>query len=137
MAKKKEIELIARAVIFKGEKILLCKSKGHDYYFLPGGHIEFGETARQALQRELSEELGSGYRSAKSIGILEQTFVQRGKTHHEINFVFLVRLFDTAPHSKEPLIEFEWKDLATADFLPRALKLALKKWREDGKSFGI
>ena len=48
------------ALIFnKQGKILLMKShKWRNQYVVPGGHIEIGETARNALKREILEETG-------------------------------------------------------------------------------
>ena len=47
------------AIIIKDNKILLAK-RGHppfkNYRTLPGGHIEKGETAKQAIIREVKEE---------------------------------------------------------------------------------
>ena len=53
---KNKFELCVRGIIEKDGKILVCKRKDKDYYFFPGGHIEFGERAKQALIRELNEE---------------------------------------------------------------------------------
>ena len=52
------IETIARGVCIQNGKVLLCRAKGGSTSYLPGGHIEFGETGRQALVREIKEEMG-------------------------------------------------------------------------------
>ena len=46
---------IVRAVMIKDKK-LVAEYIGH-HYFLPGGHVEVGESAESALIRELLEEL--------------------------------------------------------------------------------
>jgi 8-oxo-dGTP diphosphatase len=52
------IELISRAFILRGGKVLVAHKKGASNTFLPGGHVEFGEPSDFALRRELKEEMG-------------------------------------------------------------------------------
>jgi 8-oxo-dGTP diphosphatase len=42
------------------DRVLLCRQEkpGKEYWLLPGGGVEGGETLQHALQRELGEELG-------------------------------------------------------------------------------
>jgi len=77
----KKIEVLVRAIIQKKGKILICKKIGKDYrgknyYFFPGGHLDFGESAKEALKRELMEELGLKIKKSSFIGISEHLFVE-------------------------------------------------------------
>jgi ADP-ribose pyrophosphatase YjhB (NUDIX family) len=48
-----------RAIILHEEKLLVVKHrKDADYYALPGGHLELGESVEEGLVREIVEELG-------------------------------------------------------------------------------
>ena len=82
------IETIARGVCFREGQLLLCRAKGGATTYLPGGHVEFGETGRQALVREVKEELGLDAQTGKFLGVVENAFTQHGKPHAEINLVY-------------------------------------------------
>jgi 8-oxo-dGTP diphosphatase len=56
------VKRVVAALIFQNEKILVCQRTRHQVMPLkwefPGGKIEEGEQPRDALHRELEEELG-------------------------------------------------------------------------------
>jgi len=113
------IETIARGVCVRGGKLLLCRAKGGATTYLPGGHIEFGETGRQALVREVKEELGLDAETGAFLGVVENSFMQKGRPHSEINLVYELLLPDAAAEAQEDWIEFEWRDLSDlSDLLP-------------------
>ena len=47
-----------RAIIFHEGKLLVMRNTGNDYYALPGGKMDLGETIQECLKREMIEELG-------------------------------------------------------------------------------
>ena len=114
------IETIARGVCVRDGKLLLCRAKGGSSTYLPGGHIEFGETGRQALVREVKEELGVESSTGAFLGVVENSFLQHGKPHAEINLVYELELGTgngelPSLNSQEDWIEFEWCDLNRLD----------------------
>ena len=112
------IEIIARGVCVQEGNILLCRAKGGATTYLPGGHVEFGETGRQALVREVEEEMGVDAETGAFLGVVENAFQQHGKPHAEINLVYELKLpADTPPCAREDWIAFEWRDLAHLDDL--------------------
>ena len=83
-----EIELIVRAVIVRGSRLLLAHSIGEAWYFLPGGHVEPGESAASALRRELDEELGVRDLHVGGVtAIIENRYADARGEHHEVNLV--------------------------------------------------
>ena len=111
---ERQTEVIGRGVALRDGAVLLCKSLDGGYFYLPGGHVEFGERAREATEREFLEETGLGVRATDLVLVTEASFVQK-KPHHEITLVFLVEHAAGAwPHeikSAEDHLGFEWVDL--------------------------
>ena len=77
-------------------KILLAKShKWFDKYTLPGGHIEIGETMKEAVAREVKEEVGLDVEVAEFLLMQEAIFADEfWKKKHFIFFDFLCRSRD-------------------------------------------
>jgi 8-oxo-dGTP pyrophosphatase MutT (NUDIX family) len=139
------IEILARALIIRDGSILCCKDLEHAYFYLPGGHVEPGETSPRAVKRELQEELGLCARVGGCRLIAEQIFEQGGRNRHEISLVFHVEHLSRAGRdcpgacaegeteiepgleirSTESHIGFEWiriGDLAGADLRPGIIR---------------
>ena len=119
------IETVSRAVIIRDGKVLLCRSKGADKYYLPGGHIDFGETAAQALEREILEETSLKSKVGEFLGVVENSFLQHGKKHCEINLVYRAEIEDGEVRAAEDWIEFDWVDVssvASVELLPVEMK---------------
>ncbi len=137
---KNKFELCVRAIIQDADRILVCKNKENDYYYFPGGHIEFGETAKQALIRELNEELEILVKRVSFIGVGENIFNQEGQEYHEINLVFEVLADEVEDKSREDEIDFFFFDrekFSKEEVLPIFLKEAIIKWRKDKKLFWL
>jgi 8-oxo-dGTP pyrophosphatase MutT (NUDIX family) len=137
------IELIARGACVVRGALLVCHSRGAGNTFLPGGHVEFGESARRALARELEEELGLPCRVGPFLGAVEHTFVQRRRRHCELNLVFGVRIAGVsppaAPASREPGLDFRWmrlRDAARSALEPSPLRECLARWMRGGLGEG-
>ena len=122
---KRHIETIARGVCIAGGKVLLCRPRNGSYSYLPGGHIEFGETGAEALVREIKEETGLDSTAGKLLGVVENSFLQHGVKHCEINLIYELDLEDRDVAAQEDWIGFEWRavdDLDAANLLPAEMK---------------
>lgn len=61
----------------------------HRRFWVPiGGRVEFGETTRDAIAREVREELDAEVRRLRLLGVLENIFTFGGAEGHEIVFVY-------------------------------------------------
>ena len=132
---KHSVEVIARGVCVVRGQVLLCHGKGADNTYLPGGHVEFREPARLALEREIREELGRASRAGRFLGCAEHVFRHKGRWHAEINLVFALRIPGLsptrAPAAREPWIEFQWcplRRLKAARLEPAAMARRLPSW---------
>lgn len=109
-----KIELIARGLWVHSGQVLLCRNLEAGYFYLPGGHVEFGESGAVALAREMMEEAGVLIRVCRCVLVGECSFEQKGRKRHEINLVFHVE--HDGPDAKSPPpvpsleshIAFEW-----------------------------
>ena len=130
---EKHIETIARGVCLKDGKILLCYPKDRSYAYLPGGHIEFGETGRVALVREMKEETGLDATAGELLGVVESSFVQKGERHCEINLIYEMKIESKSEgevvqrtvQSLESWICFDWVEcdkIDSANLLPPEMK---------------
>ena len=127
---EQHIETIARGVCVKNGKVLLCLPKDRSYSYLPGGHIEFGETGREALVREMKEETGLDATAGELLGVVESSFVQKGEQHCEINLIYKMSLVSCLSSSSqvascEDWICFDWIDcdeIDSVNLLPPEMK---------------
>lgn len=58
-----ETEIVVTGIVKSGDEFLVVKRSENDIKYpgvweFPGGHVEDGETIKEALERELSEEIG-------------------------------------------------------------------------------
>ena len=130
MSKKHpEIEIIARGVMVKDGMLLACRNVRRGNLYLPGGHVDFGESARAALEREVVEELGMKSCAGKFLGVCEYTYKRKGRVTCEVNFVFELRIPALKPssrvRSREKKLAFDWvpvKALKRSALLPDILR---------------
>lgn len=116
---KHNIEVMARGVCQVGNQLLVCQTQGADITYLPGGHIDFDEPAKAALEREIREELNLESHAGRFLGVVEHSFIQKGELHCEINLVFALEIpslsADVPPASAEGHLTFHYLPMDALD----------------------
>lgn len=101
-------------MIRDGDTVLLARARGYANTFLPGGHLDLGESLPVSLVRELREELGLEARVGAYLGTIEHGYNDNKATHYELNHIFEVALpprkADVVSH--EAHLDFFWAELS-------------------------
>lgn len=120
-SRKPELTVVA-ALILRDSKILVCQRHRDDSHRLqwefPGGKVEPGETPREALVRELREELGIESTIGKELFRTRHRYREFGQ---ELELIFFQANVDRSAPLQNLVFEgFEWADpsaLPQYDFL--------------------
>ena len=85
------------AIIISDGKILAMHDDRSPYYYLPGGRVAIGETAENAVIREVREELGITAKIVRPLWLNQAFFTEDvDKLHyHELCLYFLMDIADT------------------------------------------
>jgi 8-oxo-dGTP diphosphatase len=117
---------VVAALIVKDQKILVCQRTRHQTMPLkwefPGGKIEDGEQPREALRRELDEELGIDAEIGDEVTRIRHTYKGGGSV--ELTF-YLIRHYKGEIENRI-FRDVQWsapQELPTFDFLEADLQL--------------
>ena len=124
------------AMIISGNKILAMRDERSPYFYLPGGRVAMGETAEQAVVREVQEELGVTPKIARPLWLNQAFFTEDVDSlrYHELCIYFLMDISDTNLLEKgntftlaegKHILTFEWLEfdrLKEEYFYPLFLK---------------
>jgi 8-oxo-dGTP diphosphatase len=108
-------EVLARGLIRNHEgKVLLVRHRARDWWFAPGGHLEWGENTSQALRRELIEEAELPITVRGLLAVGEHAYEEDGEHRVELNLL-LEADTDASIGTVEEHLEFQWFDIAAVD----------------------
>lgn len=116
----------AGVICLRGDEVLLIKRgtpPRQGQWSLPGGRIEFGETAQAAALRELGEETGIQARLLGLVDVVDGVFTSRQTgetTRHYVMFDYAAEWTGGEPRAGD--------DAADARFFSRQDALAAVEW---------
>ncbi len=101
------VRVSVKAVIISKGRVLLVRNQGEqgDWYILPGGGQTHGETLEEALQRECTEEIGTGVVMGRLLFIRDyiaahHEFASTDGDAHQLELMFRCSL----PHGSSPVM---------------------------------
>lgn len=95
----------AGAVVYNDHKILLIKRHDDGLWAIPGGLVEIGETAAEAAQRELLEEVGIKAKIKRLLGVFDSR-IWKSKTRMQLfHFVFQAEADNPTPQTSSEALE--------------------------------
>lgn len=122
-------------IIKQEDKFLIMRVNKTDYYHIPGGHIEIGEDSKEAVTREIKEEIECDVKDARLFAIQENFWERRGKNCHGIEFYYIITLNSPLPmknyeriendKGEDKLLEFKWvtsDELKDIDLRPNNIR---------------
>ena len=85
------------AVITQNGRLLAMQDERSPYYYLPGGRVRMGETAEQAVIREVQEELEITAKIVRPLWLSQSFFTEDvdGLRYHELCIYFLLDVVET------------------------------------------
>lgn len=99
------------AIIMKDDRFLMVENDRFDHMYSVGGRIKFGETAEEAVVREVFEETGIKMEIDR-LGFIHEnyfpgdTLKKQGNIVHEISFFFYMKV----PTNFEPVCDIFTED---------------------------
>ncbi len=129
---------VIKAVDKDGDPIIFATQRGYgdykDKWEFPGGKVEEGETSREALKREILEELDTEIEVGELISTVEYDYPD---FHLSMDCFFCSILSgDLVLREHEAARWLPEKELDSVDWLPADLSLILKKLKKTLKKTG-
>ncbi|MEZ5095950.1 MAG: NUDIX domain-containing protein [Nocardioides sp.] len=132
-------ESASRHVVFR------ARNQAGQHFSRPlGGSVELGELTRDAVVREIREELGATFHPQHLLGVVENIFELDGELGHEVDFLYVGRLAepDVVPSEGRAYVDgdapgwAEWRLVQGADpsvaLFPEQLQGLLEGWLDGG-----
>lgn len=119
----KQIEVVAAVIVKDGQVLATQRGYGQfkDWWEFPGGKIESGESLREALRREIKEELDTEINVGELIGTVQWDYPDFHLTMH----CFICSLASEALHlnEHEAALWLDRERLETVRWLPADLAI--------------
>lgn len=139
-------------IAIHNERVLGVKIAPYDFWIFPGGRVEYMESSKEALEREISEELKTPCQVVRLLWHVEDFYHFDGQDTHELCCYYLINFPEdseiyskTAPwtvyedakeHEGQKTLTFHWIALADLDsvrFIPKYIAVKLGNLPNESK----
>lgn len=114
----KSIPIAAAVIADEKGRVLLVRKCRTPFFMQPGGKLAFGETAREALARELQEELGCSLVNAEFLGFFAAPAAN--EPMHSVEAALFQVTVDGRLEPRAEIEEIAWVGPSECDGLPLA-----------------
>ncbi len=121
-------EVAVSGIIVQGDRVLLIK-RGHepakDWWSVPGGHLEWGETVQDALIREVKEECNIIVKPVRLFSIVEAIDKNNPPKYHYILLDYIAEYVSGTPQMGSDAEDIGWfseNDLEHMRVVPSVLR---------------
>jgi 8-oxo-dGTP pyrophosphatase MutT (NUDIX family) len=131
--------LTASAFVISSRGVILHRHRRLGIWVQPGGHVDRGESPREAVLRETLEETGLvvHHPEPESLFHVDQHPGPRGHTHYDLRYVVISEPDDPSPGALESPEVFWFDYDAAVERCEPALVNALGKLRRAAKNFDV
>ena len=107
------------AIMISDHKILAMRDERSPYFYLPGGRVAMGETAEQAVVREVEEELSITPKIIRPLWLSQAFFTEEvdNLRYHELCIYFFDEWENLFVHQSKEFVFFEYLKNVPAVFL--------------------
>src|SRR5919204_4236501 len=119
-----------RAVVLRGDEVLVFHDRGGRPHLLPGGRREGGEPVEATLRREVREETGWEIAALRPLGFIHfrhLTPMPPGYGHAYPDFLQLVYAAEAAHHTPDAPIVDEWVVASALRPIDEARRLGIER----------
>lgn len=115
------LQRITNCVVKTDDQVLLLQKPSRGWWVAPGGKMESGESAREAVTREFREETGLHVQNPELKGIFTIVIKEDDEIIDEwMMFTFVTSDIKGEMLTESPEGKLQWTDIATVKNLPMA-----------------
>lgn len=78
-------------IVNEQDQVLIVREHGHDWWDLPGGGVDHGESIKEALTRELAEEVSFEGEFSQEVLVVEDPSYSINHKVYQIRVTFLIK----------------------------------------------